>query len=132
MVKYSVLLLITLFLISCEQEGTDNEDITDDQESDTITLSPEEIFSSTLVEDILQTGNDEDLKFYLEEEIYPLVSNSNKVTLDRISASLYLLTYEDNGDDKNFIIQKFYSPVNFEVFFKKRETETNAINQYFK
>ena len=132
MIKYSVLLLITLFLISCGQEGTDNEDITDDQESDTIVLSPEEIFSSTLVEDILQTGNDEDLKIYLEEEIYPLVSNSNKVTLDRVSASLYLLTYEDNGDDKNFIIQKFYSPVNFEVFFKKRETETNAINQYFK
>jgi len=132
MIKYSVLLLLTLFLISCEQEGTDNKNITDDQESDTIALSPEVIFSSTLVEDILQTGNDEDLKFYLEEEIYPLVSNSNKVTLDRVSASLYLLTYEDNGDDKNFIIQKFYSPVNFEVFFKKRETETNAINQYFK
>ena len=132
MIKYSVLLLITLFLISCGQEGTDNKDITNEQESDTIALSPEEIFSSTLVEDILQTGNDEDLKIYLEEEIYPLVSNSNKVTLDRVSASLYLLTYEDNGDDKNFIIQKFYSPVNFEVFFEKRETETNAINQYFK
>ncbi len=132
MIKYSVLLLITLFLISCGQEGTDNKDITNEQESDTIALSPEEIFSSTLVEDILQTGNDEDLKIYLEEEIYPLVSNSNKVTLDRVSASLYILTFDDNGVDKNFIIQKFYSPVNFEVFFEKRETETDAINQYLK
>ena len=132
MVKYSVLLLIALFLFSCRKDGTENEDVTDEQESDTIALSPEEIFSSTLVEDILQTGSDEDLKIYLEEEIYPLVSNSNKVTLDRVSASLYILTFDDNGVDKNFIIQKFYSPVNFEVFFEKRETETDAINQYLK
>ena len=132
MVKYSVLLLIALFLFSCRKDGTENEDVTDEQESDTIVLSPEEIFSLTLVEDILQTGSDEDLKIYLEEEIYPLVSNSNKVTLDRVSASLYILTFDDNGVDKNFIIQKFYSPVNFEVFFEKRETETDAINQYLK
>ena len=106
MVKYSVLLLIALFLFSCRKDGTENEDVTDEQESDTIALSPEELFSSTLVDDILHTGGDEDLKIYLEEEIYPLVSNSNKVTFDRISASLYLLTYNNNEVDKNIVIQK--------------------------
>lgn len=132
MVKYFILLLIVLFLNSCGQDRTNEDNLSNDQESDTIALSPEEIFSSTLVDDILQAGDDEDLKLYLEEEIFPLVSNSNEVTLDRVSASLYLLTYDDNGTDRNFIIQKFYSPVNFEVFFEKRETETNALNQYFK
>jgi hypothetical protein len=119
-------------IISCNKVDKSYDDYTNEEDDDTISLSAEEIFSTTLVEDILEAGEDEDLKLYLEEEIYPLVSNSKKVTLDRVSASLYLLMYEDNGVVKKFIIQKFYNPGNFEVFFLKRETETSAIEQFLK
>ena len=101
-------------------------------ESDTISLSPEELFSSTLLEDILQSSEDDDLKSYLEEEIYPIVSNSTKVTIDRVSASLYLLSYDENGVQKNFVIQKFYNPSNLEMHFEINEIETNAADQYLK
>ena len=132
MLKYFCLLLLTLMLISCGDDTKNDTETTDKDEGDTISLSPEELFSSTLLEDILQSGEDEDLKNYLEEVIYPIVSNSTKVTLDRISASLYLLTYDENGVQKNFILQKFYNPSNLEMYFEKIETETNAVDQYFK
>ncbi len=132
MLKYFCLLLLTLMIISCGDDTKNDTETTDKDEGDTISLSPEELFSSTLLEDILQSGEDEDLKNYLEEEIYPIVSNSTKVTLDRISASLYLLTYDENGVQKNFILQKFYNPSNLEMYFEKIETETNAVDQYFK
>jgi len=132
MLKYFCLLLLTLMIISCGDDTKNDTETTDKDEGDTISLSPEELFSSTLLEDILQSGEDEDLKNYLEEVIYPIVSNSTKVTLDRISASLYLLTYDENGVQKNFILQKFYNPSNLEMYFEKIETETNAADQYFK
>jgi len=132
MIKYFGLLLFTLLIISCGDDTKNDNETTDKDESDTISLSPEELFSSTLLEDILQSGEDDDLKNYLEEEIYPIVTNSTKVTIDRVSASLYLLSYDENGVQKNFILQKFYNPSSLEMYFEINETESNAVDQYFK
>jgi hypothetical protein len=132
MIKYFGLLLLTLLIISCGDDKKSDTETTDKDESDTISLSPEELFSSTLLEDILQSSEDDDLKSYLEGEIYPIVANSTKVTIDRVSASLYLLSYDENGVQKNFIIQKFYNPSSLEMYFEINELETNAVDQYLK
>ncbi|HMS33497.1 MAG TPA: hypothetical protein PKC91_05355, partial [Ignavibacteria bacterium] len=92
----------------------------------------EESFSSALVEDIMGENEDVDLQYYLEEQIYPLISKSDKVTIDRISSSLYLLSYNENGAMKNFLLQKFYNPVKDEIVFEKSETQINTLKQFVK
>lgn len=132
MIKYFGLLLLTILIISCGDNTKNDTETTEKDDSDTISLSPEELFSSTLLEDILQSSEDDDLKSYLEEEIYPIVANSTKVTIDRISASLYLLSYDENGVQKNFVIQKFYNPSSLEMHFEINEIESSAVDQYLK
>ncbi len=100
-------------------------------EIDTVELTPQEEFSSALVSDILDVY-DEELQIYLEEEIYPIASKSNKITIDKISSSLYLLQYEENGNSKNLLIQKFYNPIKKDFFFDKREVQNDAIRQFLK
>ena len=105
---------------------------TKESESDVAdTLSKEEFFSSTLVQDIAGDEND-DLEAYLEDEIYPIVAKSKKVTLEKMSGSLYLLSYDDNGTMKNLLIQEFFNPLEEEVFFEKKEISSDAIKQFVK
>ena len=138
--KLVIVLIICSVFISCDKETkTDQSSSKSDKGTNEITesetdsvMTPEEIFSSSLVQDII--GNDEDieLQIYLEEQIYPLVSKSNKITIDKISSSLYLLSYEESGVMKNFILQKFYNPVKDEFVFDKTETQLNAFKQFVK
>ncbi len=141
MLKLIPILLLSLILTSCSKEDKPKTDSTSN--TNTTQNSPnandlsgenmtkEEIFSSTLVQDIAGDEN-EDLEIYLEEVIYPMVSKSNKVSLEKISGSLYLLTYDENGTMKNLMIQEYYSPAKDEMVFDKTETQTNAIKQFVK
>jgi hypothetical protein len=134
MLKY---IFITVFLISLavsscgKKESMNDKKTIGENEGDT-NLTPQEVFSGTLVEDIIGDENDDDLRIYLEEQIYPIVNKSAKVTIDRISSSLYLLTYDENGSKKNIIIQKFYNPVTDEMVFEKNDTQTNSFKQFVK
>jgi len=138
--KLVIVLIICSVFISCDKETkTDQSSSKSDKGTNEITesetdsvMTPEEIFSSSLVQDII--GNDEDieLQIYLEEQIYPLVSKSNKITIDKISSSMYLLSYEESGVMKNFILQKFYNPVKDEFVFDKTETQINSFKQFVK
>jgi hypothetical protein len=136
-IKYLVFVLLIIAFVSCSKEQVkrtfekkiDTQVVED--EADTTSLSPEEEFSSALVNNILDT-EDEDLQVYLEDEIYPLVKTSNKVTIDNISSSLYLLQYDDKGSTKNILIQKFYNPEKDDFFFEKREVQNDAIKQFIK
>jgi len=142
MLKLIPVLFLSLILISCSKEDkpkteqnnsnsntTQNQPNSNDLSGENMTK--EEIFSSTLVQDIAGDDNEE-LEIYLEEVIYPMVSKSNKVTLDKISGSLFLLTYDDNGSMKNLLIQEYYSPAKDEMVFDKIETQTNAVKQFVK
>jgi hypothetical protein len=119
--KYSFLLLVVLLMLlsGCGEKDKWSDK---DESSDTTALSPQEVFSLTLAEDIL-SDDDEDLKLYLEEEIYPLVSKSNKVTIDRISSSQFLISYSQDSTYKGLLIQKYYNPLSDEIVFTKTETE---------
>lgn len=139
MLRIIPFVLLAVLFISCSKEdkqkteskqnqnSTQNADV---DEADT-NMTKEEVFSSTLVQDIAGDEN-EDLQIYLEEVIYPMVSKSSKVTLEKISGSLYLLSYDDNGTMKNLLIQEYYSPGKDEMVFDKIETQTNAVKQFVK
>lgn len=139
MLKIIPFVLLAVLFISCSK---DDKQKTETKQNQTTTqntagddadtnMTKEEVFSSTLVQDIAGDEN-EDLQYYLEEVIYPMVSKSNKVTLDKISGSLYLLSYDDNGTMKNLLIQEYYSPVKDEMIFDKIETQSNAVKQFVK
>ena len=139
MFKLIPVLFLLVILMSCSKEDkskteqsnntSQNQSNSNDESNENMTK--EEIFSSTLVQDIAGDDNEE-LEIYLEEVIYPMVSKSNKVTLDKISGSLYLLSYDDNGTMKNLLIQEYYSPAKDEIVFDKTETQTNAVKQFVK
>jgi len=140
MLKLLPIIFLSMILMSCSKEEkpkvdqnksstTQNQPNAEDLSGENMTR--EEIFSSILVQDIAGVENEE-LEVYLEEVIYPMVSKSNKVSLEKISGSLYLLTYEDNSIMKNLMIQEYYSPVKDEMVFDKTETTTNAIKQFVK
>ena len=138
--KLVIVLIICSVFISCDKETkTDQSSSKSDKGTNEITesetdsvMTPEEIFSSSLVQDIIGDDEDIELQIYLEEQIYPIVSKSNKTTIDKISSSLYLLSYEESGIIKNFILQKFYNPVKDEFVFDKTETQINSFKQFVK
>ena len=139
MFRILILILISLSLFSCNKENSTSQKKetpktdTQNEESDTDTaMTAAESFSSALVEDIMGENEDMELQYYLEEQFYPLISKSGKITIDRISSSLYLLSYEENGAMKNYMLQKFYNPVKDEIFFEKSETQTNSVKQFVK
>ncbi len=132
--KYLFILIFAFIFISCGNK-TNETVIRNNQENnegeDTTSLSPPEAFSYVLSNQILG-ANDEDLELYLENEIYPMVSKSEKVTIDEISSSLFLLTYYEGETEKNLLIQKFYNPVKDEIFFVKSETTLTPKKQFLK
>ncbi|MBK8983995.1 MAG: hypothetical protein IPM38_17170 [Ignavibacteria bacterium] len=134
-----MLILFVLFAFSsCNDKSNENsESGNDDTEerdgnSEDTTMTPEEIFSSALVQDILGDEEDADLQFYLEEEIYPLLATAGKVTIDRISSSLYLISFQENGIQKNFLIKKYFDPQNPEIKFERTETQSGPESQFLK
>jgi hypothetical protein len=136
MYKYFIIILFPILFLSCGKEKVQSpkqDKPVENQvmDEDTTSLSPEEAFSSTLVNDILNV-DDEDLQSYLEEEFYPKLKNSEKVTIDKISSSLYILTYYEKGTEKNLMIQKFYNPITYEMFFESKEIQTNAVKQFIR
>lgn len=138
MSKLIILLTFALLLNSCgkddnvketsEKEKNQTQEENSDESDSTMTV--EEAFSTALVQDIIGNQEDPELQIYLEEQIYPIASKSDKVTIDKISSSLYLLSYNDNGAMKNILIQKFYNPVEDEFIFESRDTDANSLKQF--
>jgi hypothetical protein len=131
------LIFVGFLFLSCNKDQNNKEKVivneTDIEEpEDTVQLTPAESFSSALTEVFLDESHDEDLLIYLEEEIFPLVSKSDKVTFDKISASLYLLSYDENNELKNILIRKIYDPQKDEIVFQKENIEFDAKKFFLK
>ena len=138
MSKLIIVLTFALLLYSCgkednvkersENEKNQTQEESGDESDSTMTV--EEAFSTALVQDIIGNQDDPELQIFLEEQIFPIASKSDKVTIDKISSSLYLLSYNDNGAMKNILIQKFYNPVEDEFVFEFRDTDANSLKQF--
>lgn len=136
--KYFLIFAVVVMFVSCGKDDVvkkiEKKVITEnieDEDSDTTALPPEEAFSSAMVNNILDVY-DEELQMYLEDSIFPFVSKSEKITIDKISSSLFLLQYFENGIAKNILIQKFYIPPKDEFSFEKREVQFDALKQFIK
>ncbi len=132
-----ILLASMIFIYSCGKNDTfkekSNLSESETQEpEDTVQLTPAELFSNALCDNFLHETDDEDLQVYLEEEIFPLVSKSDKVTIDKLSVSMFLLNYTDGNESKNILIQKNYNPQIDEIYFLKEVVTFDAKKYYIK
>jgi hypothetical protein len=107
-----------------QQMGIDDEDTT--------ALTPAESFAAALCQDILNDDSEVDFESYLIDVIYPKVSGSTKVTLDKVSSSIFLLTYFEGSTEKHMLIQKYYNPQKSEIFFEFSETSLSPNKQFLK
>lgn len=122
--------LIFAVSVSCKKspEKINNQDINSNPE-DTVALTPAQNFAITLVEDFIN-ADDPDLEIFLEKVIYPIVEKADRVTLDRISDTIYLLTYFSEGKEKNILIEKYFSPSKEETFFEYKEIQYPRLNSF--
>lgn len=102
------------------------------EDEDTTALTPAESFASALCQDILNDDSEVDFESYLIDVIYPKVSGSTKVTLDRVSSSIFLLTYFEGNTEKHLLIQKYFNPQKGEIFFESSETSLSPNKQFLK
>lgn len=124
--KYIIILLFCAFaLVSCSKDkespntNTSNIESSGD-ELDTAELEKDEMFGAVLTNDFLHE-EDEDFEVYLTTQIYPLMVTSKKVAIDKLSASTFVLTYDEAGNAKKMLIKKYYNPLTEEVFFERSE-----------
>ena len=100
--------------------------------NDTSSLTPSESFGAMLTQNILNDETEVDLEIYLSESVFPKLKDAAKVTIDKVSSSLYLLTYYDASGEKNMLIRKYYNPRSDEITFEISETGPNAAKQFLK
>jgi hypothetical protein len=101
-------------------------------ENDTASLTPAESFAASLCQSILNDDTEVELESFLIEVVYPKLSSSTKVTIDKISSSLYMIKYVDGLSDKYLLIQKYYNPQNDEIMFDMTETSVTTAKQFLK
>jgi|WetSurMetagenome_2_1015567.scaffolds.fasta_scaffold285853_2 hypothetical protein len=135
---FFILIIFSVFLFGCNKtkdtgkNTAENTEQQTDNDVDTTDMTPAEAFASALVQDILNVENELELEDFLIDNIYPKLSGSQKVTIDRISSSLFLLKYYEGTTEKNILIQKFYNPKEDEIYFESTETSTNNLKQFLK
>lgn len=137
-VLFSILIVFSVLIFGCDKKKDtvkntpDNTEQTNQSSEDTTEMTPAEAFASALVQDILNEENEPELEDFLTDNIYPKLSGSQKVTIDRISSSLFLLKYYEGTTEKNILIQKYYNPKEDEIYFESAETSTNNLKQFLK
>lgn len=130
-------LLLFLFLIGCgkekEMKESNKQAIQQEmEENDSVALTPAESFGAVLTQSILNDETEVELESFLSEVVYPKMSNSSKVTIDKISSSLYLLKYFEGTAEKYMMIQKYYNPQKDSIIFDITETNLTTAKQFLK
>lgn len=130
-------LLISVIFLGCgkEKEIKEKNEKAMQQEmeaNDTVSLTPAESFGAVLTQSILNDESEIELESFLSETVYPKVSTSSKVTIDKVSSSLYLLKYFDGSTEKYMLIQKYYNPKEDSITFEMTETSLTTAKQFLK
>ncbi len=119
--KFLVFAFFPLLLFSsCNKNDKDiaNKDLSSDE--DTLSLTPSEAFAFSLTQDILLDDRETDLETYLEKVIFPAVKDFNKVTINKISDSEYLVICKNEKNEMRIQITKYYNLQNGEIFFEQK------------
>jgi hypothetical protein len=134
-IAYSFLvLLFSLSFFSCSKDSdkvTDKKEqkVQEDEEfnpADT-NLTVEEKFSASILDDFLSNSDDDDLAAYLEDELFKYNDKYRGASLTQITESLWLVSLENQGTAKNFLLQKFVDFKTNDYYFNLKET-TLTIN----
>jgi hypothetical protein len=132
-----IFLILFLYVQGCSKK--EDKPVTDDKKQtnriepppnsdDTIenpedsTMTPEEQFSTSIMSDFLDDSDDEDLQDYLETEIYKYAQNYNGVSVIELSPSTWFVSFEKDGNNKNFILQKYIDFKSTDAYFRMKET----------
>ena len=139
MIKLSVIsfLILSVIVMGCgkEKEIKEKDEKVLQQEmeeSDTASLTPAESFGAVLTQSILNDESEVELESFLSETVYPKISSASKVTIDKISSSLYLLKYYEGTSEKYLLIQKYYNPKEDSITFDITETGLTTSKQFLK
>ena len=139
MIKRSVIsfLILSVIVMGCGKEREikeKNEKVLQQEmeESDTASLTPAESFGAVLTQSILNDESEVELESFLSEIVYPKISSASKVTIDKISSSLYLLKYYEGTSEKYLLIQKYYNPKEDSITFDITETGLTTSKQFLK
>ncbi len=139
MIKLSVIsfLILSVIVMGCGKEKEikeKNEKVLQQEmeESDTASLTPAESFGAVLTQSILNDESEVELESFLSETVYPKISSASKVTIDKISSSLYLLKYYEGTSEKYLLIQKYYNPKEDSITFDITETGLTTSKQFLK
>jgi hypothetical protein len=122
------LIIIAIFFISCSKEeknGTDKqikkEQLEVQEQTDT-NLTPEEKFSTSILGDFLDNSEDEDLAYYLEEELFKYSHDYRGASIVPLSQSIWFVTLEKQNTTKNYLLQKFVDFTTNDYYFLLKET----------
>lgn len=139
MIKLSVIsfLILSVIVMGCGKEKEikeKNEKVLQQEmeESDIASLTPAESFGAVLTQSILNDESEVELESFLSETVYPKISSASKVTIDKISSSLYLLKYYEGTSEKYLLIQKYYNPKEDSITFDITETGLTTSKQFLK
>lgn len=120
MIRYIILLLIAVLIVSCAKDEKPQEDESDNP-ADT-NLTPQEKFSASVLIDFLNDSSDEDLAEYLETEIYKMGSSYKGASVLEISPAMWFIMVENDTTSKNYLLQKFVDFKTNDYYFKIKET----------
>ena len=131
--KYLLILLTLTAFISCskddkpvvQQQNQQKIDSEDTDNPEDTNLTPEEKFSSSILVDFLDDTDDEDLASFLENEIYKMGAGYNGVSVVEATPSTWLVSFEKNGNTKNYLLQKYVDFKTNEYYFTFKETSLN-------
>ncbi len=141
MPKYFLLTLIISLMLAAgcgKDKSRDNTQTsgTKEQEQvndiDTAEMTPAEIFAEALVQNVINDENEPELEDFIAESLYTKLSASPKVTMDRVSSSLFIIKFFENGAEKNLLLQKYYNPKEDEIFFETSETQFSNTKLFLK
>jgi hypothetical protein len=136
LMRYILFILLLVCFYSCSKEdkpGTTNEKQTtteqnrnnlqleENQPADT-NLTPEEKFSASIMEDFLDSSDDEDLQGFLEDEVFKNQQGYTGAAVIGLTPSTWLLALEKDNSTKNYMIQKFVDFKTNEYYFRMNET----------